>query len=100
MSRVTSVPHAGGVPKFVTHRHGPAARTTHERRPSMSTVLTDDATRQSIERGTASLPDIAGDGVRGRLAALFHRQLRDESANAVARGVLAIATAVAAMAWP
>ena len=66
----------------------------------MSEVLANDAARESIERGIASLPDIAGDGVRARLAALFHRQLHDESANAVARGVLAIATTVAAVAWP
>jgi len=66
----------------------------------MPNVLTDDATRESLERGTASLPDLAGDGVRSRLAALLHQQVHDESANSVGRGVLAIGTAVAAMVWP
>jgi uncharacterized membrane protein HdeD (DUF308 family) len=66
----------------------------------MFDTTTDEATVQSVERGTASLPDIAGNAVRQRVAALLHRPVRDESTSSVTRGILAIATGVAALAFP
>jgi len=66
----------------------------------MFDTITDDATLHSFERGTASLPDIAGDAVRFRLSKLLRRPLRDEPTSSVARGVFAITVGVAAMIWP
>ena len=66
----------------------------------MFKTLTDESTLHTLERGTASLPDIAGNAVRYRVAALVRRQVRDESASSVTRGVLAIVTGVAAIVWP
>ena len=66
----------------------------------MFNTLTDESMLHTLERGTASLPDIAGNAVRHRVAALVHRQVRDESASSVTRGVLAIVTGVAAILWP
>src|SRR5690348_16476380 len=65
--------------------------------------MTDTAsrsTRTSLERGTAPLPDLAGDAVLHRLAALARRPVRNEPTSSVTRGVLAIATGVAAIVWP
>jgi uncharacterized membrane protein HdeD (DUF308 family) len=66
----------------------------------MLDTVTDDATLRALERGTASLPDIAGNAVRQRVAALLRRPVRDDAASATTRGVLAIATGVAAILWP
>jgi uncharacterized membrane protein HdeD (DUF308 family) len=38
--------------------------------------------------------------VRGRVAALLRRPVRDDAASATTRGVFAIATGVAAILWP
>jgi uncharacterized membrane protein HdeD (DUF308 family) len=62
--------------------------------------LGDESMLRSLERGTAALPDMAGQAVRHRLAALARRQLGDESTSSVTRGVLGIATGVAAIVWP
>jgi uncharacterized membrane protein HdeD (DUF308 family) len=54
----------------------------------------------TLEHGTAALPDLAGDAVRHRLAELLRRPVRDEPTASATRGVLAIATGVAAILWP
>jgi uncharacterized membrane protein HdeD (DUF308 family) len=66
----------------------------------MSDMPRDESTLSSLERGTASLPDLAGNAVLHRVAALARRHIGDEPASSVTRGVLAIATAVAAIVWP
>jgi uncharacterized membrane protein HdeD (DUF308 family) len=62
--------------------------------------INDATTLHRLERGTAPLPDMAGNAVRHRVAALLRRQARVEPASSLTRGVLAIATGVAAMLWP
>src|SRR5690349_24536566 len=68
-------------------------------RNDMVGTISDDVTEQ-LERGTASLPDIMGDAVRHRVAAIFRPRVSSERSSSLTRGVLAIATAVAAMLAP
>jgi len=66
----------------------------------MPDILRDQSTLSSLQRGTAALPDMAGDALRHRIAALARRHVGSESASSVTRGVLAIATGVTAIVWP
>ena len=66
----------------------------------MPDTLHDESTLRSLGSGTAALPDLVGDVVRRRLTAFLRRPVRDEAASSLTRGLLAIATGVAAMLWP
>ena len=66
----------------------------------MPDILRDESTLSSLQRGTAALPDMTGNALWHRIAALARRHVGDESASSVTRGVLAIATGVAAIVRP
>jgi uncharacterized membrane protein HdeD (DUF308 family) len=59
-----------------------------------------DATLSALERGTASLPDLASRGIRERLAALFGRRRPGEPPATTVRALLGIVFGVAGIVWP
>jgi uncharacterized membrane protein HdeD (DUF308 family) len=54
----------------------------------------------TVERGIASLPDLAGEGVRRRLTALVKHSIRSHQTSDTVRGALAIVTGIAAIVFP